>query len=98
MARKKMLKLTTMGGQYEPALAVRVMELAKANGITIKELLRRLMVDAVLTGRVPGVEALQLHEHREHEKYGTATPVYDGNSERQQPSKDGKKAPSPHLE
>jgi hypothetical protein len=43
---------------------------------------------------VPGIEALDI-ERREHEKYGAATPVYDGQQEK---TVTGKVETRPHAE
>lgn len=74
-----------MGGLFEPDLATKFGNLAQANGISIREALRRVMVNAILENRIPGIDALDL-EARENKKWGAATPIYDGEPRQTQKS------------
>jgi hypothetical protein len=94
MGRPRKNMQINVGGKFEPALATKFKNLAQANGVSMHEALRRVMSNAILTGRVPGIEALDI-ERREHEKYGAATPVYDGQQEK---TVTGKVETRPHAE
>lgn len=90
----------TVGGRFEPGVAVGFRNLARSKGVSMKEALRRVMVQAILDKQIPGVDELGI-EKREQEKYGrevTAVPLYDG-EEHPQPSKllgpDGQVIPAP---
>lgn len=92
MSRQKTRTAVYMGGKYDPELAVKFGQLCKDNGISNKEALRRLMVQAIISRQIPGIDALDL-EAREHEKYGAATPVYDGEAT-ERPKSNVKQAPA----
>jgi hypothetical protein len=92
MARPKLRTNVYMGGRFGADLATKFFTLARNNGVSIREALRRLMVQAILTGQIPGLEAFGL-EQREHEKWGSATPVYDGEAQAK-PKGAGKQAPA----
>lgn len=96
MARQRIRTKVFMGGGFDAGLATKFGQLAQANGVSIREALRRIMVQAILTGRIPGIESLDL-EQREHEKWGVATPTFDGeDSTKKTPG--GKTAPAPPVE
>ena len=77
MGRKSTSKIVYLGGRVEALIATRFKELAYKVGISMDEALRRVVVAAILADKVPGIDAIDL-ERRENEKWGPATPVYDG--------------------
>lgn len=87
-----------VGGLFEADLATAFGNLAHQAGVSIREGLRRVMINAILEGKIPGIESLEL-EHREHTKWGTATPVFDG-AEIEKPQKPlmRKVEPTPRAE
>lgn len=94
MGKPRKTNKVNMGGLFEPALATKFAGLCQINGISIREALRRLMVNSILENRIPGIDALEL-EQREHEKWGSATPVYDG-TRTNAPKGAAKQAPASH--
>lgn len=77
MGRPQKGKTIHIGGQFDINLSVGLQKLAEANGISMREALRRSIIRTIQEGRIPGISDM---EEREHEKYGAATPTpsYDG--------------------
>lgn len=97
MVRQRSEKRVYVGTRVEAALAAKFLSLAHGNGVSVMEALRRVMVQAILSNRVPGIDALDL-EHREREKWGDATPVYDGEQTPSPKDTTGKVVPAPRAE
>lgn len=98
MARQRVRENVYMGGRFPADLSAKFNHLAVANGISIREALRRLMVDAIQQNRVPGIDAMELEVRRDSEKFGRdgAVPTYDG--ERAQKREAGRLDPAPRAE
>lgn len=78
MARPRKKGLISIGGKFEPGLATGLQNLAHSQGISMREALRRIMTQAILDGRIPGVSDVDLENH-ERDKWGESkVPVYDG--------------------
>lgn len=60
MARQKTNIMTGVGGKFDPALATAFLDLAHSQGVSMREALRRVMTQAVLDKRLPGIAILDL--------------------------------------
>lgn len=96
MSRPKSRDKIYMGGRYAIDIATKFNTLSRAHGVSIREALRRLMVQAILSGQIPGLDTFELEE-REHAKWGAATPTVDGENKSQRQS-DGKVVQMPPAE
>ncbi len=85
-------RLTNVGGKIDAQIASRFLNLARTQGVSMIEALRRVMVDAILQNRIPGIDTLNL-ENREAEKYGReVVGTYDGQEEATQPKPKGEQS------
>jgi hypothetical protein len=98
MARQRIRENVYMGGKFPADLAAKFNQLSVANGISIREALRRLMVDAIQQGRVPGIDAMELDGRRNTEKFGRETSVATYDGEREQKTEAGRLDPAPRAE
>ena len=77
MPRQRAKDTMYVGGRFAATLIVKFGNLARSNGVSMSEALRRVITQSILSNRIPGIDVLDL-EKRENEKWGSATPVYDG--------------------
>lgn len=96
MARAKKRDSVYMGGKFETELSIAFANLSKNQHVSIHEGLRRLMTQAVIDGRIPGINNVDL-AMREREKWGESTvPVFDG-EETPRKQKHDPQASAPHA-
>lgn len=76
MARPKKRDELNVGGKFEAALVVAFGNLSRDAGVSMREALRRVMTQAIIDKRIPGISALDLESH-EREKWGAVTPTLD---------------------
>lgn len=98
MARQRIRENVYMGGKFPADLAAKFNGLAVSNGISIREALRRLMVDAIQQGRVPGIDAMELDSRRQTEKFGREATVSTYDGERERKTEAGRLDPVPPAE
>jgi hypothetical protein len=70
--------------QIKPDVWLRFSLMTRERGISINLGLERVLMRAISENEIPGIEsATEAHEKRENEKYGPATPTFDGSKEPQ---------------
>ncbi len=58
-----------LGGRFDSAIAKRFNYLALSKGVSMQEALRRVLIDAIQQGRIPGIEDMIIDDSmREKEK------------------------------
>lgn len=80
MPRPRKRSTIHIGGQFEPDMATAFYNLTHAKGISMREGLRRVIIQAIMNGQIPGIQDMDM-EHREREKWGNVVPTYSGEDE-----------------